>query len=221
MLPGSFQARGVDDPDLLPNYPYRDDSMLYWSAIRRWVSNYLELYYRSDADVQSDAELAAWFDELASTEGGRVVGLGRTGATCTRDYLADAATLVIYTSSVQHAAVNFPQYDLMSYVPNMPLACYAPAPTSTDATHDDYLAMLPPLNHASLQMGLGALLGTIRYTTLGKYAEGHFDDPRVDEPLRRFQAEIESIGRTIHERNETRHRYEFLVPAGIPQSINI
>ena len=64
MLPKTFKARGVDDPELLPNYPYRDDALLYWDAIHRWVSSYLSLYYHSDADVQADPELAAWFDEL-------------------------------------------------------------------------------------------------------------------------------------------------------------
>ncbi len=221
MLPDTFRARGVDDPDLLPNYPYRDDALLFWGAIHRWVSGYLELYYHSDADVRADTELAAWFDELVAADGGRVVGIGRSGPTCTREYLADAATLIIFTASVQHAAVNFPQYDLMSYVPNMPLACYAPAPTSKHATHADYLAMLPPLNHANLQMGLGALLGTIRYTTLGEYGEGRFEDPRVAEPLRRFLDEIRQIGETIEARNRQRRPYEFLVPSGIPQSINI
>jgi arachidonate 15-lipoxygenase len=221
MLPNTFKARGVDDPDLLPNYPYRDDALLFWESIRRWVSGFLSLYYRSDADVQADPELAAWFDELKSSEGGRVPGIGQSGATCTVEYLTDAATLIIFTSSVQHAAVNFPQYDLMSYVPNMPLACYAPAPTDKNATHADYLAMLPPLNHANLQMGLGALLGTIRYTTLGQYPEGHFEDPRVDEPLRQFNDEIRSIGEKIVERNRDRRPYEFLGPSGSPQSINI
>ena len=221
MLPDTFRARGVDDPDLLPHYPYRDDALLFWDAVHRWVSSYLALYYRSDADVQDDHELAAWFAELVAADGGRVCGIGKSGRTCTREYLADAATLIIFTASVQHAAVNFPQYDLMSYVPNMPLACYAPAPTSKHATHADYLAVLPPLNHANLQMGLGALLGTVRYTTLGQYGEGRFEDPRVAEPLRRFNEEIRAIGETIELRNKARRPYEFLVPSGIPQSINI
>ncbi len=221
MLPKTFRAKGVDDPDLLPNYPYRDDALLFWNAVHRWVSSYLALYYHSDADVQDDPELAAWFDELVAADGGRVVGIGQSGGTCTREYLADAATLIIFTSSVQHAAVNFPQYDLMSYVPNMPLACYAPAPTSKNATHADYLAMLPPLNHANLQMGLGTLLGTVRYTTLGQYPEGHFDNPRVAGLLQRFNDEIRSIGDRIDARNRERRPYEFLVPSGIPQSINI
>src|SRR5262249_16686835 len=128
MLLQVLHERGVDDANALPNYPYRDDSLLYREAIHRWVKAYLELYYQSDADVQQDAELTAWCTELLAQDGGRVRGLGQNGAIGTRDCLADAVTHILFTSSVQHAAVNFPQYDLMSYVPNMPLACYAPAP---------------------------------------------------------------------------------------------
>lgn len=54
MLPRTFQAHGVEDTSLLPSYPYRDDALLYWQAIRRWVAAYLALYYPSDADVQQD-----------------------------------------------------------------------------------------------------------------------------------------------------------------------
>ena len=46
-------------------------------------------------------------------------------------------------------------------------------------------------------------------------------DPRVEEPLGRFHREIRSIGRAIGQRNTSRRPYEFLVPSGIPQSINI
>jgi arachidonate 15-lipoxygenase len=131
-------------------------------------------------------------------------------------------TMVLFTCSVQHAAVNFPQYDVMSYVPAMPLAGYAPAPTSKNgATGADYLAQFPPLDMAELQMELGYLLGTVRYTTLGQYPAGHFTDPRVADPLARFQARLADAGRVIEQRNAGRTPYTTLGPAGIPQSINI
>ena len=81
--------------------------------------------------------------------------------------------------------------------------------------------MLPPLNHANLQMGLGALLGTIRYTTLGEYGEGWFATPGSPSPSPASSDEIRAIGERIQERNRRRRPYEFLVPSGIPQSINI
>jgi arachidonate 15-lipoxygenase len=222
MLPVTFQARGVEDPSILPNYPYRDDALLYWQAIRRWVAAYLALYYFSDADVQQDRELTAWLSELLAEDGGRVRGLGHDGAIGTRDYLTDVVTLIVFTSSVQHAAVNFPQYDLMSYVPNMPLACFRPAPTAkSGATLQDYLDMLPPLPHAGLQLSIGYLLGSVHYTMLGHYPFGYFQDPRVSEPLTAFQKDLADIDATIQQRNQQRRPYLFLVPSGIPQSINI
>ena len=89
---------------------------------------------------------------LAEADGGRVIGFGENGKIGSLKYLIDAVTMIIYTGSVQHAAVNFPQYDLMSYIGSMPLGCYAPAPTSkTGATDQDFLDMLPPLELANLQ----------------------------------------------------------------------
>jgi arachidonate 15-lipoxygenase len=221
MFPTAVAARGAT-ADVLPVYPYRDDAKLYWDAIREWVGAYLGLYYPTDADVQADPELKAWLAEIGAADGGRVSGFGPGMAAPTLAYLTDAVTMILFTCSVQHAAVNFPQYDVMSYVPAMPLAGYAPAPTSkTGATAADHLAMFPPLDMAELQMELGYLLGTVHYTTLGQYPAGHFVDPRVADPLARFQARLADAGRQIAERNATRVPYTTLSPAGIPQSINI
>ena len=221
-LPETFATRGVADAEHFPDYPYRDDSILYWHAIRNWTKAYVDLYYPSDQSVLDDAELQNWYRELASKEGGRISGLGIDDAIPTIDYLADVLTMVIFTCSVQHAAVNFPQYELMSYVPNMPLAMYKPAPTSREgATEQDYLATLPPMDMAELQMDLGYLLGTTHYTQLGQYSKGQFRDPSVSEPLSNFQHELSGIGATIRQRNQTRRPYTFLDAHGVPQSINI
>ena len=221
-LPQVLRERGLDDPGLLPHYPYRDDALLYWQVIRRWASDYLALYYPTDADVQQDAELRNWLAELASPDGGRVVGLGFTGQAPDRDALTDIVAKIIFTSSAQHAAVNFPQCDLMTYVPNMPLAGYAPAPTRKDGgTLADYLAMLPPRHTSELQVELGYLLGATHYTTLGQYGRRHFRDPRVAGPLMTFEKQLFQIGQIIAERNRRRRPYTYLEPAGVPQSINV
>jgi arachidonate 15-lipoxygenase len=130
--------------------------------------------------------------------------------------------MVVFTCSVQHAAVNFPQYDVMSYAPRMPFAAYAPPPTTkTGATEADYLALLPPLNIAEQQMEIGYLLGSVRYTTLGRYGPRAFRDPRVAEPLAVFQTRLAEIGTKIEERNSERRPYTVLAASGVPQSINV
>jgi arachidonate 15-lipoxygenase len=134
-LPKALADRNVADADALPNYPYRDDALLYWKAIHKWVTDYIDTYYHAESDVVGDVELQRWATEIVSSEGGRIRGMSAINS---KEYLAEVLTMVIYTASVQHAAVNFPQWDYMSYVPNMPLAGYAPAPTSTaEATEKD------------------------------------------------------------------------------------
>jgi arachidonate 15-lipoxygenase len=221
MLPKTLRARGVDDSTLFPDYPYRDDALLYWKAIRRWVSEYLRTYYRSDADIRDDFELAEWYRELVARDGGRVIGFGRNGTLGGLDDLIDAATLVVFTSSVQHAAVNFPQFDLMTYVPNMPLAGFAPPPGSRIADEGDLLDLLPPLSSAWQQLVILYLLGTVHYTTLGEYGARELCDGRIRRPLGAFRAELGRIGKIIEERNRVRPPYRFLDRWGIPQSINI
>jgi arachidonate 15-lipoxygenase len=222
LLPLTFAQRGVDDCEAFPNYPYRDDALLYWEAIHEWVSTYLKLYYRDDSEVQRDNELQAWVRELASDRGGRIKGLPNDGVIRQLSELIEVATFVIYTCSVQHAAVNFPQYDCMSYVPNMPLAGYRPAPkTTSGATEADFIAMLPTMDMAELQMELGYLLGTVHYTELGQYPHNQFDDQRVTAPLQQFQNRLAEVGTTITDRNQSRRPYETLAPKGIPQSINV
>jgi arachidonate 15-lipoxygenase len=221
MLPKALRARGVDAPETLPDYPYRDDALLYWNAIRAWVDDYLRTYYRTDADFADDVELANWYRELVAADGGRVVGFGGDGVIGGLESLVDAATLLIFTSSVQHAAVNFPQFDLMCYTPNMPLAGFAAAPGSRSPGEQDLLDLLPPLTSARLQLIILYFLGTIHHTTLGMYGSGQICDPRLRRPLEKFRDELERIGRVIDDRNRERPPYSFLDRWGIPQSINV
>jgi arachidonate 15-lipoxygenase len=221
MLPAGLRARGVDDPAAFPDYPYRDDALLNWNAIRGWVSAYLRTYYKSDADVAADFELASWYRELVSSEGGRISGWGKNGSLGGFEDLVDAATLIIFTGSVQHAAVNFPQFDLMTYMPNMPLAGFTSTPVSHGAGAQDFLDMLPPLSYARRQIVILYVLGTTHYTALGRYNAQDLCDPRVTAPMQAFQQDLDAVARTIDERNLARPTYSFLKPSAIPQSINI
>ena len=209
-------ARGVDDAETLPDYPFRDDGLLVSAAIQDWVSSYVSLYYADDAHVQGDYELQAWAAELLSFEGGRVIGFGQDGGIKTRDYLVEVLTTLIFTGSAQHAAVNFPQGSVMSYAPAQPLAAYAPSTPETKL-----LDVLPPLDQALAQTELGRSLGLAYYTQLGRYKDGTFGDPRVADPLAKFQAELDRIEGVIVERNKHRDPYTDLLPSKIPQSINI
>jgi arachidonate 15-lipoxygenase len=110
----------------------------------------------------------------------------------------------------------------MSYAPAMPLAGYAPAPTEKKgASEGDYISHLPPRDQAILQMNTGHMLGTAHYTRLGHYRPGYFGEPRIDELAGRFAARLDEIEVIVNERNQHRRPYPFMLPSGVPQSINI
>jgi arachidonate 15-lipoxygenase len=228
-LPKVLKARGVDDPQCLPNYPYRDDGLLIWNAISEWVSSYLKLFYADDIAVQNDAVIQAWIQDLTASDGGQMTGIGEKvtedGSVTiqTLTYLIEAVTLIIFTASANHAAVNFPQAAFMTYMPNMPLAGYREAPkTTVGISEQDYLDLLPPLCQAESQMNMTYLLGSVYHTRLGNYGDSYFSDNRVQDLLKVFHEKLLTIELEITARNEVRPiEYNVLRPSKIPQSINI
>jgi arachidonate 15-lipoxygenase len=221
-LPTRLARSGTDGLSGLPYYPYRDDGLLVWSAIRRWADEFVDGYYRCDADVREDHELQAWVTEVASPEGGAISDFGATpGEVADRADLAEVLTMVIWTAGPQHAAVNFTQKDHLAYLPANPIAGYTDEPRGRHHTEDDWLANLPPLDVAVQQLCVMTFLGSVHQTTLGDY-EDDFKDTPVVEGLRGFRLELSAAEDEIAQRNRRRpHAYEYLRPSLIPNSTNI
>jgi arachidonate 15-lipoxygenase len=225
-FPQTLVSRGVDDTSKLPTYPYRDDGLLIWNAIQSWVSDYFSIYYSNDSSVQQDKDLQTWASTLISFQGGRLQNFGDDGQgqIKTLAYLVKAVSTVIFTASAQHAAVNYPQKEFMMYAPAFPFARYFPAPTNTQESQS-FVQGLPSLAQAQGQINLLYLLGSVYYTNLGNYSTSAFPtDTRVQDALKKFQNNLRDITHIINQRNRSNDRlipYEFLLPAKIPQSINI
>lgn len=64
-LPTVITQRGVD-AKTLPEFPYRDDALLLWETIGRYVTQFLQRYYPDDQAVQQDPYLQAWAAELGT-----------------------------------------------------------------------------------------------------------------------------------------------------------
>ncbi|MBW4641168.1 MAG: hypothetical protein KME05_23725 [Gloeocapsa sp. UFS-A4-WI-NPMV-4B04] len=227
-LPMTLKSRGVDDPHSLPDYPYRDDALLIWYAIHDWVSSYLKLFYGDDGAVQNNQEIQEWIKDLTAPNGGQMTGIGEiinddpTPQIRTLAYLIEAVTLIIFTGSVSHATVNFPQSSFLTYMPNMPLAGYRKAPETNIQNEADYFALLPSLSQAETQMNMTYVLGSVYYTQLGDYGNSYFTDSRVVKLLQEFQEKLRTIELEINARNEVRFtHYTTLLPSKIPQSTNI
>ncbi len=232
MLPADLSARQVRDATMLPDYPYRDDALLVWQAIHDWVREYVQVYYADDAAVAADSELAAWSADLATTGSIR----NFPAAISTRSQLIDICTMVLFTASAQHAAVNFPQKDVMSFAPAVTGAGWMPAPDGPGNAKSDWLAMMPPQKLAMEQLNVLWLLGSLHYRPLGDYRSNAFPYPNwfqdsaitgsgataAEAPLPRFQAALRAVEAQIVQRNQNRLRpYPYLQPSLIPTSINI
>jgi len=221
MLLNDLKERGVEDNKLY--YPYRDDAKKLWNATFEWVGNYLSTYYSNDKDVENDVELQAWVSELMDE--GRVKGFGEddNGKMSTISYLQEVITMIIFTASSQHSAVNFSQKDFSGYTPNMPSAGYTPAPKDKNKTEQDWFDLLPPTNMSESQINLAQLLSGVSYTTLGDYGWFYFWDMRLVLPMIQFKLKLKKIEKEIIKRNNTSDiiKYDYLLPSKIPQSINI
>ena len=226
MLPADLAARRVDDPARLPEYPYRDDALLVWAAIREWIQDYVDAYYVDDAAVTGDGELADWAASLVAD--GKIKGFKPISS---RAQLVDVLTMVVFTATAQHSAVNFPQKPLMTYAPAITGAGWQDAPARQDG-HDEqqWLAMFPPTDLALEQLNVLYLLGSVHFRALGDYRSNHFpylpwfEDHAIVKnggPLDRFQQSLREVQTKIEARNTARPPYPFLLPKGIPNSINI
>jgi arachidonate 15-lipoxygenase len=192
-----------------------------WNAIRKWVSNYIDCCYQGNQAIRADFELQAWAAEIGAENGGRVKDFGANGGIDSKDQLIDVCTMTIFTAGPQHAAVNFPQLTDLSFLPGGPLAGYRNPPENGDLTKNDFIDFLPPLDVAIKQWQIMYFLGSVRHTTLGKYALGYFSDPRIVAANGKFLADLARIEGDIKARNKTRTPYEHLLPSLIPQSTNI
>ena len=159
----SVQERGVNDPNLLPGYYYRDDGLMIWNAIEGYVSDILNGFYTNDGDVKNDPELQSFAKDVYTNgfpgHHGSQQGHGFPNAIETLPQLIELCTLVIYTASAQHAAVNFGQYEIYSFSPNSPAGLRLPVPTvKGKANLKTVMDALPDIDNAGLAIAVAHML---------------------------------------------------------------
>ncbi len=229
-----FKLRGVDH---LPDFAFRDDALLLWPAIHKFVSGYLRTYYQSDADLLEDSELQGWIHELTAPQYGGLQGLGGLTATGdpqrpwridNLDYLIDMVAQILYIAGPQHAAVNYAQYPMMSYMPVVAGTIYAPPPTRSTViqTKEDTKPWFPPLDVGLYTFSFEYLLSGVQFDRFGHYEHNprvpYFQDERVQPCVAEFQDALALAEIEIRRRNRLRPLpYLYLLPSHIPNSISI
>lgn len=207
--------RGVLDTRALPIYPHRDDQILVWRAVEKWIDAYVRLYYESDAAVVHDAELQGFVAELGADDGGRLKDIGPV---VTVSRLVDLMARIVFRASAFHATINYSLYDF-TYAPNGPTSAFGPGPEGNDG-EADLLKMLPPWNIAYEVIQIYWALQA-RLNRLGLY-QNSFSDNRLLPALEAFRAALSEIDARIDRSNASRPwPYVFSKPALITESIHV
>ncbi|MCI31921.1 seed lipoxygenase, partial [Trifolium medium] len=119
------------------DYPYAVDGLEIWTTIKTWVQDYVSLYYATDNDIKSDSELQHWWKEVVEKGHGDLKDKPWWPKLQTLEELIEVCTIIIWTASALHAAVNFGQYPYGGFILNRPTLSRRLLPEKGSAQYDE------------------------------------------------------------------------------------
>ncbi|XP_059197394.1 hydroperoxide isomerase ALOXE3-like [Centropristis striata] len=221
-IPEDIAERGLED---VPNFYYRDDGLRLWDIIHSFVQGLLGFYYKSDAEVQQDSELQKWIAEIFEHGFLSQASSGIPQKFDTMAEMVKFVTMVIFTGSAQHAAVNSGQYDYGGWMPNAPTSLQLPPPTTKGTTSEAKMLQTLP-NKSTTAYGLAVfwLLSkqSSDFVRLGQYPQDHFSEEVPLKLIKVFEADLEVLSTNIKARNKSLEiPYTYLDPADVENSVAI
>ncbi|XP_068641314.1 linoleate 13S-lipoxygenase 2-1, chloroplastic-like [Aristolochia californica] len=222
-LPEDLISRGMAEEDptaehglklAIEDYPFANDGLLLWSAIKEWVTEYVSHYYPSASLVTSDTELQSWWAEIKTkghpdkTEGWPPLS--------TPSHLIYILSTMIWVSSGLHAAVNFGQYSYGGYFPNRPTIARTKVPTEDSQPGTEgfqqfmekpELTLLECFPSQKQAMSVMAILDVLSNHSpdeeyLGEKEEGAWkEDPVIAAAFESFSGKLKQIEGIIDGRN--------------------
>lgn len=138
------EERGVQN---LPGYHYAEDGIPIWKATKKFAGEIIDHFYKTDEDVKDDKELQSWAEDIHTNAFPGYFG-GKDGhdfpkEISSKEQLTELCTLIMFTGSAQHAAVNFGQYVSYGFIPNSPATLRKPTPTKKGEA--DYVTLMQTL----------------------------------------------------------------------------
>ncbi|KAF2605880.1 hypothetical protein F2Q68_00045841 [Brassica cretica] len=184
-LPADLISRGLAVEDetaehglrlTIPDYPFANDGLMLWDALKEWVTDYVKHYYPDAEQVRSDEELKEWWNEVKNIGHGDKKNEPWWPDLKTQDDLIEVVTTIAWVASGHHAAVNFGQYGYGGYFPNRPTTSRIKMPVE-----EPYLGENPeaswahePIIYAAYERFKGKL----------QYLEGVIDERNVNVSLK-------------------------------------
>lgn len=217
-FPNDIANREADNPDLF--YPYRDDGILLWNVIQSFIKEYVDAYYKSEADVTEDYEIQAWANDISAQNRGRIPGFPAKFES--KQELAETLGHVIFLCTAFHSCIHFNQYKYPGFVPNMPHSAYAPPPmgknTEIDAAE---LLKLQPAFRAAYSQTWTYFQTNFTVNRIGQYPLQQFD-PAARDVIKRFRDRLKEIEEQIDQRNNSRSvAYDRMNPRLIPNGVTV
>uniref|UniRef100_A0A3P9H7A9 Lipoxygenase domain-containing protein n=1 Tax=Oryzias latipes TaxID=8090 RepID=A0A3P9H7A9_ORYLA len=216
-IPDDIKERGLED---VKNFHYRDDGLKLWDII--FVKDTLSYYYKEDSEVKKDKELQKWIQEIFEH--------GFLSETETGEQILSFVTMVMFTCSVQHAAVNSGQNDYYGLMLNGPSTMQKPPPTKKgEATEASIMEALPDTQTTSRIMGVtnvwvhfDSKLVLLFQKFLLDFQEEYFIEKGPCSEIQKFQEKLRALSKKIEDRNkELLLPYKYLDPKFVECSVDI
>ncbi|MGH0175119.1 UNVERIFIED_CONTAM: hypothetical protein FKN15_068262 [Acipenser sinensis] len=189
----------------------------------RFVQSLLKCYYPNDSDVLEDTELQGWINDIFCEGFLQREESGIPNSFSTVNELNKFLTMVIFTCSVQHNAVNSGQFDFCAWMPNASPTMQCPPPTKKgDTTMEDILHSIANVSSTVNILAAVWLLSSpfSDSVKLGDYPEKHFTEEYPQEMIVQFQLDLKKIDNEIAHRNEgQKFGYTYMRPSLIENSV--
>ncbi|XP_039605573.1 hydroperoxide isomerase ALOXE3-like [Polypterus senegalus] len=192
---------------------------------QKYVKKFITFYYKKDRKVKDDQELQSWIGEIF-TEG----FLGKTSTGIPQSFrtlkqLIDFVTMVIFTCSAQHAAVNSGQFDFYGWMPNGPSTMTKPPPTNKGhTTMPDLLQSISNVKNTCRAMSAVWLLSrqSSDFVILGHSSSIYSTEKTPAGFLKEFREDLKNLASKIRKRNKGKQiPYNYLLPDEIESSVAI
>uniref|UniRef100_A0A3B3XTB0 Lipoxygenase domain-containing protein n=1 Tax=Poecilia mexicana TaxID=48701 RepID=A0A3B3XTB0_9TELE len=221
-LPDDISDRGLED---VPNFFYRDDGLKLWDIIHSFVKGILQYYYQSNQMVQEDQALQKWIGDIYSYGFLSEKNTGIPKRFDTVGELVKFVTMVIFTCSAQHSAVNAGQYDFIGWMPNCPATLERPPPSKKgEATEKTLLDTLPSSDITVQSMAAVWLLSKESTDSefLGNYPEQRFIEDVPLKNIKVFKEQLKELSLQIKARNKALElAYTYLDPEVVENSVSV